>query len=98
MDNQRLVDNWLDDAVDAQAAIRLTAGERYNLRLETRNTDVHIGCHLKWSIHGQEKVGIRAEAIKPWRFASSQGPRPDPANDNPVGIVFDDRVDARSAY
>ena len=72
LDGQRILDQWSDRGGEFYSTVvPLTAGQKYDLRLEHCNTSKEAKMRLLWSCASQRKVPIPADVLTPSRPAES---------------------------
>ncbi|NBV24135.1 MAG: hypothetical protein EBS05_19725 [Proteobacteria bacterium] len=68
LDGQLVLDQWRDRPGEFYSSvIPLTAGQKYDLRIEHFNTSKEAKLRLRWSSASQRKVPIPADALTPSR-------------------------------
>lgn len=77
LDGQLILDQWRDRPGEFYSTIvPLTAGQKYDLRLEHFSTSKEAGMRLLWSSASQRKLPIPADALTPSRTADSSARKP----------------------
>lgn len=77
LDGQLLLDQWRDQPGEFYSTVvPLTAGQKYDLRLEHFSTSKEAKLRLLWSSASQRKVPIPADALTPSRPAETSARKP----------------------
>lgn len=77
LDAQLILDQWRDPPGEFYSTVvPLTAGQRYDLRLEHFSTSKEAKLRLLWSSASQRKVPISADVLTPSRPAESSARKP----------------------
>ena len=77
LDGQLILDQWRDQPGEFYSTVvPLTAGQKYDLRLEHFSTSKEAKLRLLWSSASQRKVPISADALTPSRPAESSARKP----------------------
>ncbi len=77
LDGQLILDQWRDPPGEFYSTVvPLTAGQRYDLRLEHFSTSKEAKMRLLWSSASQRKVPISADVLTPSRPAESSARKP----------------------
>ena len=77
LDGQLILDQWRDPPGEFYSTVvPLTAGQRYDLRLEHFSTSKEAKMRLLWSSASQRKVPIPADVLTPSRPAESGARKP----------------------
>ena len=77
LDGQLILDQWRDQPGEFYSTVvPLTAGQKYDLRLEHFSTSKEAKLRLLWSSASQRKAPIAADALTPSRAAESSARRP----------------------
>jgi hypothetical protein len=80
VNNVQLIDNWTDHSNTHNSGdIKLTAGQRYDIRLEYYENGGDAVCQLSWSTSTMARVAIQSQYL--WVGGARPDPRyPDPAD------------------